>query len=71
MHMPRDTSYETGWAMHRIPQNDFLEHLCYHADSGLYVACGNEPSNFHLPDDDDYHPEWSKEGKSCDTVLSQ
>lgn len=59
-----DTRFgDTGWAVWRAPQHEQVTALCYHSEHDLYAVCVDEPSDFVLPEDEDWHPEWSKEGQ--------
>lgn len=62
-HLAQNTSYGSGWAVRRLPQISYVEAVCYHEDTGLYVACSNEPTTSAPSEDSNGVASTSIEGR--------
>lgn len=51
----------TGWAVNRIPLDEGIENMVYHAETSSYIVSTSRRVDFVLPEDD-WHPEWAEEG---------
>ncbi|KAL9129800.1 MAG: hypothetical protein Q9217_001837 [Psora testacea] len=52
--LPLHSSYNTGWATHRIPLNSEANSLSYHSPSQTYILSTLSKTPFKLPEDE-YH----------------
>lgn len=52
------------WIVHRKPLGDEVTSIAYFEETSSYAIASHRPAPFHLPRDDEYHPEWSNEKTS-------
>lgn len=55
------------WAVEKIDINEDVTGLTYYPRTGSYVVATCSPAPFHLPRDDEWHPEWASENEQAST----
>ncbi len=52
---------QADWAIKRIPLGQEISSIAYFEPTESYVLATNYPTEFQLPQDDEWHPEWQTE----------
>ncbi|KAK4940166.1 mRNA cleavage and polyadenylation factor subunit [Elasticomyces elasticus] len=52
---------QTDWAIKRVPLGQDVSSVAYFEPTESYVLAANYPTDFQLPQDDEWHPEWQTE----------
>lgn len=64
--MPADTNCEfDGWAMHKVGLGAEVIGTAYYPRTGSFVVATAAQAPFHLPRDDEWHPEWDAENEDA------
>lgn len=53
------------WVIRKIGIGEEVSELTYHPRTGAYVVATSTPAPFHLPRDDEWHPEWDAKNESA------
>lgn len=61
--LPQETQFDYPWTLRRVPVGEQIDHLAYSSASNTYVLGTSQATSFHLPEDDELHPEWRNEGR--------
>lgn len=51
----------SAWTAKKVEINEEVSNISYFARTSSYVLTTNTPTSFHLPQDDEWHPEWASE----------
>ncbi|KAI1618471.1 histone H2A [Exophiala viscosa] len=52
---------QADWAIKRVPLGQDISSIAYFEPTESYVLAANYPTEFQLPQDDEWHPEWQTE----------
>lgn len=53
------------WTVQKVEINEDVTSLTYYPRTGSYVVATSSPAPFHLPRDDEWHPEWATENEEA------
>lgn len=53
------------WTVEKVEINEDVTNLTYYPRTGSYVVATCSPAPFHLPRDDEWHPEWASENEQA------
>jgi cleavage and polyadenylation specificity factor subunit 1 len=60
--LPENTDFGLSeWTVWKIELNEDVSNISYFPLTSSYVVTTNTPTPFHLPGDDEWHPEWATE----------
>lgn len=60
--LPASTMFrQSGWTIRRVPLGTDISSIAYFEPADSYALATNYKTDFHLPRDDEWHPEWQNE----------
>lgn len=64
---PANIRFNKSWVMKKIYLGEQIEFVVYSSSTETYVLGTSHKADFKLPDNDEVHTEWRREGMSNET----
>ncbi|KAK4934045.1 mRNA cleavage and polyadenylation factor subunit, partial [Elasticomyces elasticus] len=60
--MPHEQKLEfADWSLNKVELDSVITNVAFYSRTNSYVVAGISPSPFHLPREDEWHPEWAED----------